>query len=369
MKSLRYFSGIILVAALACLCGCDQLFKARSRGSETVERKSGKHTVTTGSKKSAKPSAAKTKDKAESDAIEFHNILYGVLAAANKPLEKISKEMTESVSDAHRDHLSDRTRWRSLRGSGLGKGFPKIPGFDLKPPEAFSSEDKEFFNAGITTVRDSVREIIALIDELETYYAAEDYKDDWFKKVYMTAPRMEALIATIRDASDPLRERVDEITDEIDARNVAKIPVGQWVLNMRGFMKKYRAMTACLLRAEFADPSHGTGITPEQRRARIAAAEEWAAKAEALCAELDELAAEQRAHAIADYEGSRYEKIYHKFYAEYDESKIVIRRVLRGMREKGSIYDQNSIKSDQRDIARHLGEFVRLWNEKGSRGK
>lgn len=367
MKHSRYFFSIISIAAVVCLCGCDQLLKSRSKGTETDARESGKRTVTTAPKKTAKPAAAR--DMSESEAIEFHNILYGVLGAANKPLEKISKQMAGAVSDAHRDYNSDRTRWRSLRNSGLGDGFPKIPGFDLKPPEAFSSEDKEFFNAGITTVRNSVREIIALIDELETYYSAEDYKDDWFKKVYMTAPRMEALIAAIRDNSDPLRERVDEITDEIDARNVAKIPVGKWVLNMRGFMKKYRAMSACLLRDEFADPSHGTGITPEQRQARIAVAEEWAAKAEALCAELDELAAEQRTLTIADYEGSRYEKIYHKFYAEYDDSKIVTRRVLRGMREKGSIYDQNNIKGDQRDIARRLSEFVELWNEKGRGGK
>lgn len=338
----------------------------------------------TGGKKPAAATAAKPKPKAQpgkstparesgrdadDEAIEFHNDLCGMLAAATKPLEKISRDFANAVNDAHRDYESDRMRWRSLRSFSLGDDFGKIPGRELRPPANFAAADREFFTAGITAVRDSVREIIATVGGMEKYYNAEDYKDDWYKTLYMVAPRMEELIATIRRNSEQLTGRVVAITEEIDNRNVTKIPVGKWVLNMRGFMKKHREMTACLLREEFSDPSYGTAVKPDERQARIQAAQTWADKAEALCAELDEMAASQKALVIEGFEGSQYEKTYVKFYERYEASKPVTRRVIRELRERGVVHDSLNVRNEQRDIGRVLGEFSARWNDKGSRGK
>lgn len=364
-RTLRCTTALLATLALS-LSGCGKTTRsAASAGGSAPAPASGKAAST---QKTAKPTSQPAdEDDAENQAIDFHNNLRGYLGAANKPLEKITDALREAVNDARRDGNANSSRWRTLTSS-LGD-FPKVAKFELPVPEAFSSEDKAFFTTGIQSVSGAATEVLVILKRTAAYYEAEDYKDDWFKQLYLDARRIDELASVIEKNTDPLVERASDITEAIDARNVAKIAVGPYVLNMRAFQKKYREMLACLLRDEFKAPEYGTRTRAEEITARVEAAREWADRADALCAELDKMAAGQRALVVEGYEGTRYEKIYQSFYKQYDDTKGNTRRVIRALRENGTITDEWKVLSDQKDIGRKSGEFADLWNDKGSAGK
>lgn len=295
---------------------------------------------------------------AEQAAIPFHNSLLRFMGASQKSFKKIAEEGKKSQEFFASD--TGKPSW----GHVLDSDFEKVPSLKFAAPSSFASGDKDFFNSRIKVVQDSVKQIAKLTGELNTYYAEENYKDDWHKKFLVTEPLIDALFDKISDANTEMFERSDTITEEIDRRNLAKTPLGVYILNMRYVMDKAKAQSALLLRPELRDTRVGTGVSAEEKTEMVAHAKPIAEQAEALLKELDGLVEKYKAVDRGPIKGKKFDGIYDDFFKNYAAYRTDVVRIVRELKENGYQNDQSTIRSGVSSLFRAHNSFVDTLNGK-----
>lgn len=312
----------------------------------------------TGGSKAAAPSGSVGK-AAEEAAIPFHNSLLQFMQASRASFKKIAEESNKS-----QEFFESDNRKPSWKAAANDSNFKKVPTLKFAAPASFPTADKDFFNARIKTVQESVARILSLTGELDTYYTEESYKDDWHKKYLVIAPALSALTEKIDDANGEMFKRSDEITEDIDRRNLAKTPLGTYVLNMRYIMDKAKAQGTLLLRPELRDTRVGVGVSAEEKAEMLAYAKPIAEQAEALLKELDALAEKYKAADRGPIKGKSFDGIYDDFFKNYTAYRTDVVRILRELREKGYQNEQPTIQSGIGSLFKAHNKFVDTANGK-----
>ncbi|MDR2981922.1 MAG: YiiG family protein [Puniceicoccales bacterium] len=357
MKASQLFS---ILAAIALICSASVF---QGCGDDTKDKKtasSGKASASA-SDKDDDDEGAGSGSNAESNAIGFYNNLLGFMSASQSPFKDLSKQIKESDDFAKSD--SGRpTSWGNIYISA--RDFKKIPDHKFSAPKTFSSKMQEFFNTRIKTVQDSCKEIVSITDALATYYKAEDYKDDWHKKFLVSAPKLDDLMETIAEANDEMYVQAQEITEEIDRKNLAKSPVGIYVLNMRYMMDKAKEQSRILQNPALKDTRYGTGVSAEEKQQMVDRSKAAADRVDELIKEMDEMAEKYKAVDREKIKGSKLEREYDGFFANYEKGKADLRRIVRDLRERGYFNDQHNVKYYMESLYKSHNNFVDILNGK-----
>jgi hypothetical protein len=312
----------------------------------------------------APPPAVPDGGKAENEAIQFHNSFSRFFGAARSPFEELYKTMKTSNEFIGRS--TGKPRWASVISPT--SGYKKIPDLKYAAPASLGAKEKEYFDTHIKTIKENTAAIINIVNELNTYYTADDYKDDWHKKFLMSEPKIEALVENVIKAGSEARERISAITEEIDRRNLAKIPIGIYVLNMRYMLDKSRDRARLLLTPDLRDTRAGLGISAAERQKMLAFAKPLAEKAEAIAKEMDEMAEKYKAADRANFKkvpvGGSLEKEYDGFFKRYEKSREDTRRIIRELLERGYYTDQHNVENNAGDLMKSHNAFVKIWNGK-----
>jgi hypothetical protein len=312
-----------------------------------------------GAKAPAAPSGS-VSGAAERDAIPFHNKLIAYIRTSQKPFKAISEEA--KASQEFFDSENRKPRWGQVLTGNLD--YKKIASSKFATPASFPAADKDFFNARLKTVRDDTTRIIGLINELATYYTAENYRDDWHRKYLLTEIELSALMDKIATANDEMFERSDAITEDIDRRNLAKTPLGVYILNMRYILDKAKAQAGLLLRPELRDTRVGLGVSAKEKAEMLAHAKPIAEQADALLKELDGMVEKFKAVDRAHIKGKAFDGIYDDFFKRYASQRPELVRIIRELRENGYYNEQTTVQSGVGALLREHNRFVDTANKR-----
>jgi hypothetical protein len=296
---------------------------------------------------------------AERDAIPFHNNLISYIGTSQKPFKAIF-EMVQKSQEFF-DSESRKPTWGQVFSSNLD--YKKITTSKFAAPASFPSADKDFFNARLKIVRENSARLSALVSELDTYYTAENYRDDWHRKYLLTEIVLSALIDKIATANDEMFERSDAITEDIDRRNLAKTPLGVYILNMRYVLDKAKAQARSLLRPELRDTRVGVGVSAEEKAEMLAHAKPIAEQADALLKELDGMVEKFKAADRTPIKGKTFDGIYDDFFKRYTAQRPELVRIIRELRENGYYNDQTTVQSGVSALLREHNRFVDTANK------
>jgi hypothetical protein len=296
---------------------------------------------------------------AERDAIPFHNNLIAYIGTSQKPFKPISE--TAKKSQEFFDSESRKPTWGQVISGN--SDYKKIATSKFAAPASFPAADKDFFNARIKIVREGVARLTALIGELDTYYTEESYRDDWHRKYLLSEIELSALIDKIATANDEMFERSDAITEDIDRRNLAKTPLGVYILNMRYVLDKAKAQAGLLLSPELRDTRVGVGVSAEEKAEMLAHAKPIAEKADALLKELDGMTEKFKAADRAPIKGKAFDGIYADFFKRYTAQRPELVRIIRELRENGYYNDQTTVQGGVRALLQEHNRFVDTANK------
>jgi hypothetical protein len=213
-------------------------------------------------------------------------------------------------------------------------------------------------------VRKDVAALLKEIGAMQTYYRAEDYKDDWHKAFLMAKPRLEGLMTRIAKNNKEVYKLADQLSEETDRKNIAKAPDGVFILNMRYMIDKARDRADLIFDNDLADTRYGLGVPDDERRQMLAKAAGICDKFDALTKELDEMCAKYKITDRKAIKGSPAEKIYDGFFDSYEKSNDDMRRIVRELRERGYINAQRTIGGAVGDLVKAHNEFLKSREEK-----
>lgn len=291
-------------------------------------------------------------DSEGESAVAFYNNNLGFRGASQSVFENICKAIEKSEEFIERS--SSKPSWNSVVSPT--SQISKIPTVKFGAPADFGKENKEYINKRIDAVKADVAELLKEIDAMKKYYSAEDYKDDWHKAFLMAKPRFETLMGRIAKNNKEVYKLADKLSEEIDRKNVAKMPQGVFILNMRYVIDKVKDRADIILDNDLEDARYGCGVSDEEKVEMLKKTAPICDKYEALSKQLDEMVAKYKDIDKGKIKDTPLAKTYDEFFAKYEKSTEDSRRIIRELRERGYTNEQNT-------IAGMVGELVRSHNE------
>jgi len=275
--------------------------------------------------------------------IAFYNYFLGFRGVSQSIFKDVRETLKKCDDAVEGDDLdaSDRNAWGRIVSPT--SQITKIPTLKFAAPTDFSKAHQDYINPRIERVKQDTAALLKEIDALQSYYNAEDYKDDWHKKFLMAKPRIEALMTRIAKNNKEVYKLADDISEETDRKNIEKSPAGIYILNMRDVIKKARDRADLILDANLEDTRYGVGVPDTERQQMLTKAAAICDQFDALTKEIDAMVAKYKTTDRKAIAGTEAEKIYDGFFASYEKSAEDTRRILRDLREQGYTNDQRTI--------------------------
>jgi hypothetical protein len=343
MKNIPLFSCLFAATALAAaaltLTGCGKKITASDDSRPAA---------------SAKNDKRDENDTGGQSSIAFYNEFLGFRGVSQSIFEKLNEALDKSENYIGRGANDSRPDWNQVIPPA--SQITQIPGYEFTAPGDFSKDNRSYINSRIGTVRKDVAALLKEIATMQTYYKAEDYKDDWHKTFLMARPRIEGLMARIAKNNKEVHKLADQLSEETDRKNIAKAPDGVFILNMRRVIDKTRDRADLIFDNALEDTRYGLGVADEERRQMLGKAAGICDKIDALTKELDEMCAKYKTIDKGVIKGSSAEKIYDGFFTSYEKSNEDMRRIVRELRERG-------YTNEQRTLGAAVGGLVKAHNE------
>ena len=346
LRTLRASVAPALALALACplliLAGC------------------GKLDTTGGGKPSS--SGAPSGGGGGQSSIAFYNNFLGFRGVSQSIFKDLGETLVTCEKAVDENSGSGRLAWDKIIPPN--SQIPKIPDYEFAAPKDFSSANKNYINPRIQSVREDVAALLKEVEAMRAYHKAEDYKDDWYKKFLMAKPRIEALMERIAKNNKEVYKLADTLSEEIDRKNVAKSPVGVFILNMRYMIDKARDRADLILDNNLRDLRYGLGVTDDERRQMIAKVTTICDQLDALTKELDSMSAKYKTADKKIIKGTTAEKVYDGFFDSYEKSGEDMRRIIRDLRERGYTNEQHNVERVLQDLAAAHNNFLKAVQSK-----